>query len=122
LAGGSAAGALPGVDPFLAAVPALVGIAVGILTVRLYPLPLRVAGVVVAGARSLVPALGLRRAERQSGAGLLPLLVLLVTVAIGTLSSTMVATIGSGQVEASWLAVGAAHRLIPSNPIAFDAD
>ncbi|MGH2382729.1 MAG: hypothetical protein ACRDG7_16130 [Candidatus Limnocylindria bacterium] len=41
IAGGSAAGDLAGVDPLLAAVPALIGLAVGLLMVRLYPLPLR---------------------------------------------------------------------------------
>lgn len=111
LAGGSAAGQLGGVDPFLAAVPALVGIAVGIVTVRLYPYPVRLAGLVAGGARGLVPALGLRRAERQAGGGHLPLIVLLLTVAIGTFSSTMLATIDRGQVDAAWQAVGAAHRI-----------
>ncbi len=111
LAGGSAAGQLAGVDPFLAAVPALVGIAVGIVTVRLYPYPVRLAGLVAGGARGLVPALGLRRAERQAGSGHLPLIVLLLTVAIGTFSSTMLATIDRGQGDAAWQAVGAAHRI-----------
>jgi len=112
LAGGSAAGELAGVDPFLAAVPALVGLAVGIVTVRVYPYPVRAVGVLVGGVRSLVPALGLRRAERQSGSGHLPLIVLLLTVAIGTFSSTMLATIDGGQVQAAWQAVGAAHRIV----------
>ena len=40
IAGGSTAGELAGVDPLLAAVPALIGLAVGLLTVRIYPLPL----------------------------------------------------------------------------------
>lgn len=117
LAGGSAAGALGGVDPFLAAVPALVGIAVGLVTVRLYPYPVRLAGLVAGGARGLVPALGLRRAERQAGGGHLPLIVLLLTVAIGTFSSTMLATIDRGQVLASWQAVGAAHRVVSGSPL-----
>jgi putative ABC transport system permease protein len=111
LAGGSAAGELAGVDPFLAAVPALVGLAVGIVTVRLYPYPIRAAGWAAASGRGLVPSLGLRRAERQTGTGQLPLVVLLLTVAIGTFSSTMLATVDRGQVTASWLEVGAAHRV-----------
>lgn len=111
LAGGSAAGRLAGVDPFLAAVPALVGLAVGIVTVRLYPYPIRAAGWVAGGGRGLVPALGLRRAERQVGTGHLPLIVLLLTIAIGTFSSTMLATIDRGQVADSWQSVGAAYRI-----------
>lgn len=111
LVGGSASGALGGVDPFLAGVPALVGLAVGIVTLRVYPVPIRVAGLLAAGSRGLVPALGLRRAERRSGVSNLPLVVLLLTVAIGAFSSTMLATIDRGQVAASWNGVGAAHRL-----------
>ncbi|HEX7223955.1 MAG TPA: FtsX-like permease family protein [Candidatus Limnocylindria bacterium] len=122
LAGGSAAGALGGVDPFLAAVPALVGIAVGIVTVRLYPYPVRLAGIVAGGARGLVPALGLRRAERQAGTGHLPLIVLLLTVAIGTFSSTMLATIDRGQVDASWQAVGAAYRVGAASGVPDEVD
>ena len=118
LAGGSAAGELAGVDPFLAAVPALVGLAVAIVTVRLYPYPIRAAGWAAASGRGLVPTLGLRRAERQTGAGQLPLVVLLLTVAIGTFSSTMLATVDRGQVTASWLEVGAAHRVdAPTNAL-----
>ncbi|HUF06364.1 MAG TPA: FtsX-like permease family protein [Candidatus Binatia bacterium] len=115
LAGGSAAGQLAGVDPFLAAVPALVGLAVGIVTVRLYPYPIRAAGWLAGGGRGLVPALGLRRAERQAGTGHLPLVVLLLTIAIGTFSSTMLTTIDRGQAAESWQAVGAAHRVVASD-------
>ncbi len=111
IAGGSAAGELAGVDPFLAAVPALVGLAVGIVTVRLYPYPVRAAGWIAAAGRGMVPALGLRRAERQGGTGHLPLIVLLLTVAIGTFSSAMLATIDRGQLLQSWQVIGAAHRI-----------
>ena len=112
LAGGSAAGDLAGVDPFLAAVPALVGVAVALVVIRLYPYPVRAAGLVAGGSRGLVPSLGLRRAERQAGGGSLPLVVLLLTVAIGTFSSAMLATIDRGQVDSSWQEVGAAHRVV----------
>lgn len=122
IAGGSAAGQLTGVDPFLAAVPALVGLAVGIVTVRLYPYPIRAAGWLAAGGRGLVPALGLRRAERQAGTGHLPLIVLLLTIAIGTFSSTMLTTIDSGQAAESWQAVGAAHRIVDDDPLPADLD
>jgi len=111
LAGGSATGDLAGVDPFLAAVPLLVGVAVGLVTVRVAPYPIRAAGWLAASGRGLVGALGLRRAERQGGAGLLPLIVVLLTVAIGTFSSTMMATVDTGQVVAAWRSVGAAFRI-----------
>ena len=117
LAGGSAAGQLEGVDPFLAAVPALVGLAVGIVTVRLYPYPVRAAGWLAGAGRGLVPALGLRRAERQAGTGHVPLLVLLLTIAIGTFSSTLLATIDTGQGTHSWQSVGAAYRVSSEDPL-----
>jgi putative ABC transport system permease protein len=122
LAGGSAAGELSGVDPLLAAVPALVGLAAGIVVVRLYPLPLRLAGLLASAGRGLVPGLGLRRAERQSGVGHLPLVVLLLTVAIAAFSSTMLATIDRGQEEASWQTVGAAHRVTTDGQLPADLD
>jgi putative ABC transport system permease protein len=122
LAGGSAAGQLEGVDPFLAAVPALVGLAVGIVTVRLYPYPIRAAGWLAGAGRGLVPALGLRRAERQAGTGHLPLLVLLLTIAIGSFSSTMLATIDTGQATQSWQSVGAAYRVSSDDPLPAELD
>ena len=46
-----------GVDPLIAAVPALVGIAAGILVVRLYPIPLAGVAWLAARGRGLVPML-----------------------------------------------------------------
>jgi len=120
LAGGSAAGELEGVDPFLAAVPALIGVAVGLVTVRVYPYPVRLAGWLAASGRGVVPALGLRRAERQGGVGRLPLVVLLLTVAIGTFSSTMVATLDRAQVREAWQVVGADHRITGTDQLIED--
>lgn len=111
LAGGSVTGDLAGADPFLAAVPALLGLAVGLVTVRLFTYPVRLAGWIAAGWRGLVPALALRRASRQGGAGHLPLVVLLLTVAIGAFSSTMLLTIERGQTAAAWQEVGAAFQV-----------
>nr|MBA3749045.1 FtsX-like permease family protein [Solirubrobacterales bacterium] len=124
IAGGSAAGELAGVDPLLAAVPALIGLAVGLLTVRLYPLPLRLAGWFADGWRGMVPAFGLRRAARTGDVGNLPMIVLLVTVAIGAFSSTIFVTIERGQAAAAWQEVGADLAMSPGTrpfPSDFDA-
>ncbi|MEO6577781.1 MAG: FtsX-like permease family protein [Candidatus Limnocylindria bacterium] len=124
LAGGSAAGRLAGVDPLLAAVPALIGLAVGLVTVRLYRLPLRAAGWFADGWRGMVPAYGLRRAARTGEIGSAPLVVLLVTIAIGAFSSTVFATIERGQAAAAWQTVGADVAITPgtrSFPMDFDA-
>jgi putative ABC transport system permease protein len=123
IAGGSTAGALAGVDPLLAAVPALIGLAVGLLTVRLYPLPLIAAGWFADAWRGMVPALGLRRAARTGDIGSLPLIVLLVTVAIGAFSSTIFVTVERGQSLAAWNEVGADLAITPGTrpfPSGFD--
>ena len=123
IAGGSTAGELAGVDPLLAAVPALIGLAVGLLTVRIYPLPLIAASWLADGWRGMVPAFGLRRAARTGDVGSLPLIVLLVTVAIGAFSSTIFVTVERGQSMAAWQEVGADLAIAPGSrpfPSGFD--
>jgi putative ABC transport system permease protein len=102
-----------GIDPFLAAVPILIGLAVGLATLRLFPLPVRLLGWLAALRRDLVPVLALRGVARQATAGHLPLLVLVLTVAIGAFSSVMLVTIDRGQVDTSWQHVGADYRVEP---------
>ncbi len=117
-------GGPPAFDPFLAAAPVLLGVATGLLTIRLYPFPVRVIGWLTARRRDLVPVLGLRNIGRNPGAAYLPLLVLTVTVAIGVFSSVVAVTIDRGQVAASWQDVGADYRIEGTNdgPIANDVD
>ncbi len=91
----------------------LIGLAVGLLTVRLYPLPLQAAGWFADGWRGMVPAFGLRRAARTGDVGSLPLIVLLVTVAIGAFSSTIFVTVERGQSAAAWQEVGADLAVTP---------
>jgi putative ABC transport system permease protein len=105
------AGALPGFDPFVAAAPVLVGLAVGLLLIRLFPVPVRGLGWVTARRSDLVPVLGLRSLGRHPSAGYLPLLVLTVTIAIGTLSVVMATSLVHDQLVASWRAVGADYRV-----------
>ena len=124
LAGGGSEAQLTGADPLLAAVPALIGMAAGLLAARLYPVPLRMADWLSDGWRGSVPALGLRRAARSGEAGSMPLLVLLITVAIGSFSSTISVSIARGQEAAAWQQVGADVAVLPGSrpfPSAFDA-
>lgn len=113
LAARSATGGEVGLDPFLAAVPLLLGLVVGLATLRLFPLPLRILAWVAALRRDLVPVLALRRVGRQSPLAHLPLLVLLSTVAIAGFSTVMLVTIERGQVESSWQRIGANFRVPP---------
>jgi len=105
------AGGVVRFDPLLAAVPVLAGIAVGIVAMRLYPLPIRGFGWLAARRRDLVPVLGLRTVGRHPAAANLPLLVLMLTAAFGAFSSVIVTSIDRGQVAASWENVGADYRI-----------
>ena len=105
------ASGVDGFDPFLAAAPVLVGVATGLLAIRLYPIPVRALSWVTARRPDLVPALGLRNIGRNPRAAYLPLLVLTLTIAIGVFSSVLAVTIERGQVAASWRDVGADYRI-----------
>ena len=111
LTGQTAAGVSRGFDPFLAATPVLIGLAVGLLTIRLFPLPVRGLGWLSARRRDLVPVLGLRSLGRHPSAGYLPLLILTLTMAIGTLSSVLQVSVERSQLEVAWTEVGADYRL-----------
>jgi putative ABC transport system permease protein len=111
---GAATGASAGtasINPLLAAVPVLAGLAAGILALRLYPFPIRALGWLAARRRDFVPVLGLRTVARHPGAANLPLLVLLLTAAFGAFASTLSASIDRGQLTASYLKVGADFRI-----------
>lgn len=112
-------GGTAGFDPFLAAAPVLIGVATALLTIRLYPIPLRALAWSSARRRDLVPALGLRSVGRDPGAAYLPLLVVTLTVAIGVFSSVLALTIDRGQVLASWQETGADYRLETSRAAGF---
>lgn len=111
LAADSATDEITAWDPYLAAAPVLLGLATGLIVLRLYPLPIRLLGWAASLRRDLAPTLGFRRLGRQPGAANLPLLVLLLAVAVGVFSSVMLYTIGTGQTESSWQLVGADYRV-----------
>ena len=107
-----------GIDPLLTAVPVLIGVAAGLVTVRLYAFPVAAAGWLAATGRGLVAAFALRRAARHSDAGALPLIVLLLTVAVGAFSSVMLTTVQRGQDSAAWFEIGADYVIVsPSSPL-----
>ena len=73
------------------------GLAAGILAVRLYPLPVRFLAAAAARRRDLVPALALRRVARQPGVTAAPLLVLLLGVSVSVFAAVMAATLSDAQ-------------------------
>ena len=85
----SSAGAVGGFDPLIAAVPVLVGIAAGIVVVRLYPIALRGAWPSIARrGRGLVLVLAARRAT-EGGASSAVLLVLLATATVAAFAAVV---------------------------------
>jgi putative ABC transport system permease protein len=86
-----------GVDPFLAAVPILVGLAVGLLALRLYPLPLRGLARGLSSRRDLVPTLGVRRLARQPSVAAAPFVVVLLAALAGAFTATLAASLAAAQ-------------------------
>lgn len=109
--GGSA-----GTDPLIAAVPALLGAALGVLVLRAYPYLLRAAGPFLRRRRGAVAFLGLARAARQNLVGTLPLVVLLLAAAIAGFTATVDTALRDGQERASWSKVGA-DAFIEAGPL-----
>jgi putative ABC transport system permease protein len=104
-------GASGRVDPDLAAVPLLLGLACGIAVLRLHPYPLRAAARLAGRTKGLAVHLGLSRAARQPDTTAVPVLVLVVALALATFAASMAATIRGGQDATGWRAIGADVRV-----------
>ena len=114
LSGGAEAAATalqaPSVDPIVAAVPALVGLAAGIVTVRTFRIPLRALDTVAGIRRGLAGALAMRRLTRGHGAGPV-LLVLLGTASIAAFATALFAHVDRAAAAISWNEAGASYRV-----------
>ncbi|TRW42810.1 FtsX-like permease family protein, partial [Georgenia yuyongxinii] len=100
-----------GVDLYAALVPTLVGLAVGLVVLRLYPCPIRWAAGALARRPGLTAFLGTARAARARPASALPLLVLLLAVALSIFAGTVLSTVAVEQSRAAWREVGADLRV-----------
>ncbi len=109
---GSAALSAPGtgVDPLLAAVPALVGVAAGLIVLRVVPAVMRAAASLARRRRGLVPLLAARRGT-EGGIGTAILLVLLATSTVGTFALVALDSLDRGAELAAWHKTGGAYRL-----------
>jgi putative ABC transport system permease protein len=105
----TAGGEIGPADPLIAAVPLLVGLAVGLLAVRLVPLPIAGLAGLAASRRDLVPVLGLRRATRAGANAVL--LVLLATTAVGGFALAALVHLDRSADAVAWQEVGAAYRV-----------
>ncbi|HEY7969545.1 MAG TPA: FtsX-like permease family protein [Candidatus Limnocylindrales bacterium] len=108
--GTSSAGTLAAADPLVAAVPVLVGVAVGLILVRLTPIPLRVLGRIAARGRGLVPVLAMRHAA-QGGTTTAVLIVLLLAASIGAFSTATLVHMDRAGAASSWQEIGAPFRI-----------
>ena len=108
--GASSTTELGGADPFIAVVPALAGIAAGIVAVRLLPVPMLVLSRLAAFRRDLVPVLALRRVTRGGTSG--PVLIVLMAMAtIGTFSGATLVHLDRAAEVVAWEEIGAPYRL-----------
>ncbi|HEY2940454.1 MAG TPA: FtsX-like permease family protein [Gaiellaceae bacterium] len=95
-----------GFDPYLATVPLLLGLAAGLLAVRLYPFAVGALALAAGRRRDLVPSLGFQHAARQPAVTAAPLLVVLLSVSVAVFAATMATTLAHAQ-------AGAAAELSP---------
>ena len=117
-----ATGEAAGFDPLLAAVPVLAGIAAGLIALRIYPWPLRLAAAIGRRGRGLVTMLAARRAT-DGGTAAIVLLVLLATATVGAFAGATLDGLDRGAEAAAWQAVGGGYRLVvPNTPIPDDLD
>ncbi|HET8628818.1 MAG TPA: hypothetical protein VFL91_15460 [Thermomicrobiales bacterium] len=104
------------VDPYLVAVPVLLGLATGLVVLRLIGPLVRLVAPLAARGRGAVAFLGLRRLARPVGAQL-PLLAVLLAVALAAFAATIQGSIARAQSDDAWQQVGADYRLdVPVGP------
>jgi putative ABC transport system permease protein len=100
-----------GQDPFLLLVPVALTLAAALVTLRLYPYPLRLLVRLAARTRPAVPFLGLTRAARAGSFTVLAILVLLPALAVAVFSAVVSGGLSATQDLASWQRAGAPARL-----------
>ena len=100
-----------GIDPYLALIPFLAGLAVGILVLRLYPIPVRIVNRIVQRRRGIVVWAGLGRVVHQRASAQLPTLALLVAVGVAVFSLVVQHSLAVAQDAAVWQTVGADYRI-----------
>ncbi len=100
-----------GVDLLMAATPVLLALAACVLTLRLYPLPVRLLTQVFRRRPGLTAFLGSARSARDPAGGLVPALAVILGVSVTVSSAIMATTITGGVRTAAWSDTGAQVRL-----------
>lgn len=96
-----------GIDPLLAATPVLLAASIGLLALRLYPIPLRAVRRMVRRRAAPVAEVGSARAVREPAIGAIATLALVIGVSIVVFSTIMIGTIGTSLQHAAEDFVGA---------------
>lgn len=100
-----------GVDLLLAATPLLLALVACLLTLRLYPLPLRAVLGRARRSAGLDAFLGAARALREPSIGLTPVLALVVGVSVAVSSGILLSALQTGVADASRAQIGADVRI-----------
>ncbi|WP_419998485.1 hypothetical protein [Streptomyces boninensis] len=90
-------GTTSGPDPQLAAVPVLAGLAVVVVLIRLYPLPVRALARLAGRGRGAVGLIALARAAKEAPAKALALLVLVTTLGTAVFTGLVSETVTEGR-------------------------
>jgi len=105
------ASAAAGIDPLLSIAPLLVAVSVGIVVLRLYPLPMRAVTGVARRGRALTGFVGSIRFMRTPTLGLAGVLALVVGLSVALFSAALLTTFDRGILQASATFVGADARI-----------
>lgn len=99
------------IDPLLASTPLLLSLAVCVVVLRLYPLPLRSLAGALARRPGVVGFVGSARAVRDRSLSLEAVFALIVAVAVGVFSSVVLSTLDRGIESGAFASVGADIRV-----------
>ncbi len=99
------------VDPYLVSVPVLLATGTALITLRIFPWPLRQVGRLTARARGAVAFIGLARAGRGAPLTVGPLAVLVVAISTGVFSGAVANTIAQARDRATDQEIAADARL-----------
>jgi putative ABC transport system permease protein len=105
------ASAAVGFDPLLALTPLLLSLAVCVVVLRVYPVPLLAIQRAARGRRGVVALLGSARAVRQPAIGFVSVVAMLVGVSTAVFSLVLAATLSAGLEVGARTSVGADARI-----------
>ena len=103
-------------DPLMAAVPAMLAVAVGIVTLRIYPYLISTAAWLVSKRGGVVAFVGFRRILQQPSVARVPLVVILMAVAVAVFSAVIRTSISEGQQDSAWQQVAADYTITGRGP------